>query len=175
MNIKQKARLKLAKLLGIKFESVQTDSIELLIDGDIEVGAEVFTKDESGELVIPADGKYVVEDKEITVVGGIITEIFPLNTEAEVETETETIELEATETEKIAKLESELSELKVNFKELAELVKELATSITGVSTDVESITEEFNKVVGKSVDKAIKQTFSKEQKSIEDTFFATKK
>lgn len=65
--------IKLAKQIE-KFVEVETNNGILIIDGDAEVGKEVFIEGEEG--VDPAaDGEYVSEDKVIVIVDGKIAEI----------------------------------------------------------------------------------------------------
>lgn len=97
-------RIRLAKQL-LQFVDITTDEgVVLTIDGDyIEVGKEVFTMDENGEMV-PAEGTYHYDQKRIVNEGGIVksvTEDEPETTEVVEETveETETTEEETMETE----------------------------------------------------------------------------
>lgn len=97
-------RIRLAKQL-LKFVDITTDEgVALTIDGEyIEVGKEVFTMDENGEMV-PAEGTYHYDQKTIVIEGGIVksvTEDEPETTEVVEETveETETTEEETMENE----------------------------------------------------------------------------
>lgn len=76
--------IKLAKLV-MKFATLLTDKAELIYNGDVEVGVEVFIEDEAGEIVPAADGDYTAEDMVITVADGVITEVKPVEEPAEPE------------------------------------------------------------------------------------------
>lgn len=76
--------IKLAKLV-MKFATLVTDKAELIYNGDVEVGVEVFIEDEAGEIVPAADGDYTAEDMVITVADGVITEVKPVEEPAEPE------------------------------------------------------------------------------------------
>lgn len=78
--------LKLAKLIA-KFAEVKTDKATLTIDGELEVGAEVFVESE-GEYVEAQAGEYVLEDGKILVIeDGKIKEIKDAETKQEDEEE----------------------------------------------------------------------------------------
>lgn len=65
--------IKLAKQIE-KFVEVETDNGVLIIDGDAEIGKEVYIEGEEG--VVPAvDGEYVSEDNIIIIADGKIAEI----------------------------------------------------------------------------------------------------
>ena len=64
--------------------SVATDNGELLYDGELEVGTEVFVADEEGNQTPAPDGDYVTEDgKTIKVAEGKVTEIVEVEPAAE--------------------------------------------------------------------------------------------
>ena len=66
--------------------SVATDNGELMYDGELEVGTEVFVADEEGNRTPAADGDYVTEDgKTIRVAEGKVTEIVEAEPESEEE------------------------------------------------------------------------------------------
>ena len=66
--------LKLRKQL-LQLEAISTDKGEIVIDGELEIGKDVFTEDENGEYQQAADGEYIAEDKIIVVAEGKISEI----------------------------------------------------------------------------------------------------
>ena len=174
MKIKNRFRLKLAKMLNIKFESVTTDKATLHYDGELEVGSEVFEYDEEGNLLIPEDGVYETEDKTITVEDGIVTAIEdkieeePEPTEEPVEMEEETENVENSQLARIETLESQLQAL-------VEIIKELVGTVDEVSEEVEVIDEEFRKVAKIPLKKPIqKQKFTKNKLTIEDRFMSAR-
>ena len=65
------------KALLMQYAAVSTDKGNLIYNTEtLEVGAEVFVEDESGENVPAADGEYMLEDgRTIKVEGGKVTEI----------------------------------------------------------------------------------------------------
>lgn len=67
-------RLKLAKLIQL-VSDITTDKGVLTLEGELEVGAEVFMVDSEGQLVPATDGEYETSDKIIVVSEGIVSEI----------------------------------------------------------------------------------------------------
>ena len=99
--------------------SIATDNGELLYDGELEVGTEVFVADAEGNQTPAPDGDYVTEDgKVIKVAEGKVAEIVePETTEEETPEENEEVNALKAENES---LKSEVAELK---KQVAELKK----------------------------------------------------
>lgn len=177
MNLKQRARLKLAKMLNIKFEEVKTETAELLIDGEVEVGVEVFMYDDEGNLTIPADGEYKYEDSILVIEGGIITEIKGTEPQPE-EEEDNKVETEMEETEEPVEdpMTARVEALEAQVKVLAEIIKEITGAVDEVKDEVEVIDSEFKKAVGKSVEQPIekKEIKQSKQSSLTDRFFGNK-
>lgn len=181
MNLKQRARLKLAKMLNIKFEEVKTETIDLLIDGEVEVGAEVFMYDEEDNLTIPTDGEYKYEDKTLVIEGGIITEIKESEPQPE-EVEDNKVETEMEETEEPTEepvedpMTARVEALEAQVKALADIIKEITGAVDEVKDEVEVIDSEFKKAVGKSVEQPIekKEIKQSKQSSLTDRFFGNK-
>ena len=119
---------KLKKALLQLSEIATEEGVNLIADGEVEVGAEVFVNGDEG-LVPASDGTYSYDGKTYTVEGGIVTAIVEQGVaepENEPETDPETpAETEPDETEalkqRIAELEALVEELK---KKLAEPVAE---------------------------------------------------
>lgn len=65
---------KLAKMV-LNLAEIETDKAKLIIDGEAEVGKEVFVEDENGELVAPEDGEYEAETQILVIADGKIAEI----------------------------------------------------------------------------------------------------
>lgn len=175
MKIKNRFRLKLAKMLNIKFESVTTDKAVLHYDGELEVGSEVFEYDEEGNLLIPEDGVYETEDKTITVEDGIVTAIEDKVEEEPAEPTEEPVEMEEeteiVENSQLARIET----LETQVQALVEIIKELVGTVDEVSTEVENIDEEFRKVAKLPLKKPIqKQKFTKNKLTIEDRFMSAR-
>lgn len=186
MNLKQRARLKLAKMLNIKFEEVKTETAELLIDGEVQIGAEVFMYDEEGELTIPTDGEYKYEDKVLVIEGGIITEIKEeskedeedeeVKEEGEIKTEMEEEPKEDEMSVRVEALEEQVKTLVDIIKEITGAVDEVKEDVEEVAEDVEAIDSEFKKVAGKSVKQPINKKTIKQSKesTLTDRFFGGK-
>ena len=86
-----KLKLELAKLLA-SFSELKTDKgiLSWPVEGEIEIGFDVYVLDENGEYIAPEDGDYVTEDgKTITLANGKVEAITEPETEAEVEPEPE--------------------------------------------------------------------------------------
>lgn len=141
---------KLARMLKLLSE-VSTDKGMLVSEGEIEVGTEVFVYNEEGEAVPAADGEYIVDGGELTivVVDGIVSEMrakeeAPVEQPVEPETvvveeaeeetpaeeaaeeaaeETETVDIEALKAE-IEALKAENEELKAKIAEYEQKEKE---------------------------------------------------
>ena len=75
---------KLAKMV-LNLAEIETDKAKLIIDGEAEVGKEVFVEDENGELVAPEDGEYVAEARILIIADGKIAEINKKEAEPEPE------------------------------------------------------------------------------------------
>lgn len=125
--------IKLSKQLS-KFVSIPYADGNLICDGELEVGKELFIEDASGNLS-PAEGEYETDDKIIRVEKGIISEILEKEEEKETtgtEEQTQNLEDETkSETEskdngsvdedkdkKIAELEAKVAELEAKIAEL---------------------------------------------------------
>ena len=96
--------------------SVATDKGELLYDGELEVGTEVFVFDEEGNQVVAPDGDYALENGNIVVVAeGKIAEIIEF---------VEPTEEAPAESEEMVALKAENDSLKA---EIAELKRQIET------------------------------------------------
>ena len=137
--------IKLSKQLS-KFVSIPYADGNLICDGELEVGKELFIEDASGNLS-PADGEYETDDKIIRVENGIISEILEKEEEkqtAGTEEQTQNLEdetkseskdngsVDEDKDKKIAELEAKIAELtsSMNFvkEELAKPVENFSSS-----------------------------------------------
>lgn len=66
--------LKLARMV-MNLAEIETDKAKLIIEGEAEVGKEVFVEDENGELVAPEDGEYVASENILVIADGKIAEV----------------------------------------------------------------------------------------------------
>ena len=82
MNIPVLKKIKLAKMLSY-IKEVPTDKGLIVVDGELEVGVDVFIYDEEngGEPVPAPDGVYIADNMEIHVEGGKIVEVKDVETE----------------------------------------------------------------------------------------------
>ena len=142
--MKKNLLIKLRQML-LKFEDINTEEgVVLSVEGDLEVGKEVFTTDDNGDVVPAPDGDYNYENKVITVAEGVITVIAdkeaPVGTPAE-ETPAEEPVVEENEEDapaaeetpaedekdaKIAELQARIAELEAENAELKAKLEEPA-------------------------------------------------
>ena len=147
--MKKNVLLKLRNLL-LNFADIATEEgVTLMVDGDLEVGKEVYTTDENGDVIPAADGDYTYENKIITVKEGVISEIkdkevveeapaeetpaeepvVEENAEEEAPAEETPAEPEADEKDaKIAELEARIAELEAENAELKAKLNEPAAN-----------------------------------------------
>ena len=134
-----KLKLELAKLLA-SFSELKTDKgvLSWPVEGEIEIGFDVYVLDENGEYIAPEDGDYVTEDgKTITLANGKVETITEPETEAEVEPEPEP---EAEETVEAA--EEPVAEPAVEPE--AEVVED-----DGIRKEIDALYEVVNQLVKK--------------------------
>lgn len=80
MKTLNKIKFKLAKLTGLKFNSLETDKGELYYDGEeLAPGTEVYMQDAEGNPVDVSDGEYVSETKIITVMDSKVANVVDRN------------------------------------------------------------------------------------------------
>lgn len=123
--------IKLSKQLS-KFVSIPYADGNLICDGELEVGKELFIEDANGNLS-PAEGEYETDDKIIRVEKGIISEILEKEEEKEAagteeeeqnfedETKSESKDngsVDEDKDKKIAELEAKVAELEAKIAEL---------------------------------------------------------
>lgn len=130
--------------LMLHLAEVKTDNGVLISKSEIEVGSEVFIKDENGEIDDAPDGEYKAEDEKIFVVAdGKVAEIRELEPEEapmeeqpeepveeeqeeqEPEQPTEEATAEDEKDKRIAELEAQVAELNQVIVEKDELIGEL--------------------------------------------------
>lgn len=170
LNLKSKMRLKLAKMLDLKFESVATDSITLHYDGELEVGTEVFAYDEEGNLTIPADGVYETDTHTLTIEQGIVVEMVSKDVEdVDVELEGEEVDTPADHN-----LLARVEVLEDQIRQLVEIISDITGAVEEVAEDVEAVEEDFSKTVGRPVNKPIRKPIIKQSranKTLAERFF----
>lgn len=175
-------RIKLAKAL-LKFtDVVANDGTVITTEGELEVGKEVFTTDDTGEVVPLPTGEYEVNGVVVVVESGVITEMKePAVEETPVEDTTEVMEeaTEATEdttednantddindentTNEVEDLKAEIEALKAENEALNAKIKELESELEKAKEPVaETIEEDFKTVEKEDVKKDGKIDFTK--------------
>lgn len=140
--------LKLAKML-LNFKMIESDKGTLIIDSELAIGAEISIESEEGEVLPAPDGEYVIENQKITVEGGKVAEIEPIEEEKE-ETETETEEKleEETATEEPS---NEPDEKDLRIAELEGLLKDRDAIIEELTAKIKELEEKLNKPVEEPV------------------------
>lgn len=141
---------KLAKLV-LNLAEIETDKAKLIIDGEPEIGKEVFIEDENAELVAPEDGEYVAENQILVIADGKIAEINEKETEEpeqepeqapeEVEQEEEAPENEPEQEPEQAPVEDEkdkrIAELEAQVAELNQVIVEKDEEIGKLKAELE--------------------------------------
>lgn len=145
--------IKLSKQLS-KFVSIPYADGNLICDGELEVGKELFIEDANGELS-PAAGEYETDDKIIRVENGIISEIVEkeesAGTEETAGTEEQTQNLED-ETKSESKdngsvdedKDKKIAELEAKVAELEAKIAELTSSMNFVKEELAKPVENFS-------------------------------
>lgn len=142
--------IKLSKQLS-KFVSIPYADGNLICDGELEVGKELFIEDANGNLS-PAEGEYETDDKIIRVEKGIISEIVEKEEEKEsAGTEEQTQNLED-ETKSESKdngsvdedKDKKIAELEAKVAELEAKIAELTSSMNFVKEELAKPVENFS-------------------------------
>lgn len=143
-----KRLLKLAKMV-LSLAEVETDKAKLIIEGEAEVGKEVFIEDENGELVAPEDGEYVAEKQILVIIDGKIAEINEKEEvddnqpapEAEEEAPAEVAQAEEEQPEEEAQPEderdAEIARLQAQIEELNNIIAEKDEEIGKLKAELE--------------------------------------
>lgn len=119
------------------------DGTTLITDGELEVGAEVFTNGEDG-LIPASDGTFEYNGTVITVEGGVITNIAdkPAETEETPAEETpveENAEEETPAEEVVEETPAETESTEETAEQVAEVAQEVAEEATVEVVDVEAL------------------------------------
>lgn len=128
--------------------SVATDKGDLLYDGTLEVGTEVFVTDEEGNQVAAPDGEYILENGDVLKVAeGKVAEI------AETADSAETEETPA-EDEALVALKAENESLKAEVAELKSQIEALnATPMAYAAHEEVTTSQKMEKTGDKGLDK----------------------
>lgn len=136
-------RIKLAKML-LKLAAISTDKAELIYEGDLVEGVEVFVE-KDGEIVAAEDGEYVTEDKIIIVSEGKVTEIRekvvePIEpNEMLEEIERELVVEEPKDDERVKELEDKVAELEKLLGEKDDKIAELEDELTKRNDELDAL------------------------------------
>lgn len=140
--------IKLSKQLS-KFVSIPYADGNLICDGELEVGKELFIEDAEGNLS-PAAGEYETEDKIIRVENGIISEILEKEEEKQSDGTEENEQNFEDETKSESKDNGSVDEDKDKDKKISELeakVAELEAKIAELTSSMNFVKEELAKPV----------------------------
>lgn len=138
---------KLAKLV-LNLAEIETDKAKLVIDGEAEVGKEVFVEDENGELIAPEDGEYVAESRVLIIADGKIAEInekeaeqepeeAPEEQPEEVEQEEQEPENQPEEAPAEDEKDAEIARLQAQIEELNNIIAEKDEEIGRLKAELE--------------------------------------
>ena len=121
--------LKLARMV-LRFATTMVGETEWIHVGNLEIGTEVYTEDENGELIPVADGEYETDTNKIIVKDGKIEEMTEITKEPEPEPTPEPQPDEkdakiAELTTKIAELEAKITVLTEELDTKNDLIEEL--------------------------------------------------
>ena len=137
MKIAEKLKVTLKRILSLELGRIATDKQELVFDGELEVGTEVFVEDENADFVPAPDGEYLAEDgRTIVVADGVVAEI----REPEPQNEPEPEEQEPVEAEEIEEPAADPIEEQENEEQesLEDKVARLEGIVTGYSEAIEN-------------------------------------
>lgn len=141
----QKVKVKLARLLNMKFGSTPTDQGTLQHDGEeITVGTDVFIEDDEGNLIPAPDGRYHNPSDNYTYVveGGIVTETIQGEGGTQEDMDAEDVKKE------VDNIPEQSGEVPPEaFNELVGVVKDLTTEIHDVEGQMEELEKQIEDVV----------------------------
>lgn len=135
--------IKLSKQLS-KFVSIPYADGNLICDGELEVGKELFIEDANGNLS-PAEGEYETDDKIIRVEKGIISEIVEKEEPAGTEEQTQNLEDETNANASVDEdKDKKIAELEAKVAELEAKIAELTSSMNFVKEELAKPVENFS-------------------------------
>lgn len=135
--------IKLSKQLS-KFVSIPYADGNLICDGELEVGKELFIEDANGNLS-PAEGEYETDDKIIRVEKGIISEIVEKEESAGTEEQTQNLEDETKANASVDEdKDKKIAELEAKVAELEAKIAELTSSMNFVKEELAKPVENFS-------------------------------
>lgn len=156
-------RIKLAKAI-LKFNSLMTDQGELVYEGELLEGTEVFIEDENGEIVAAPDNEYKAEGKTVVVENGVVTEIREDVIVDEAPAEEAPAEEIAAEEEAPAESDPKddrIAELEALVAEKDQYIAELEDKIKSLEGEVEEAEAKVEEMSKQSVDNPLNKKLSK--------------
>lgn len=182
LSVFDKAKVKLAKLLKIKFATLKTDKGDLSYDeenGEIEVGTFVYVEVEDGEVSIPENGDYVADGKTYTIEDGIVTAIKDVKPEEIAEEIDEDFEEEEKKEEEIVEIEVEDVVTKDDIQAVIDVVEaiqeeveHIVDEVAEVKVEVAETVEELRKAKKGKAKSATKEVEVKNKKVVNDRYDA---
>lgn len=142
--------LKLAKML-LNFKIISSDKGSLIIDSELAIGAEISIEGENGEVLPAADGEYIIENQKITVEGGKVSAIEPIESEETIEEETTETEEKLEEVPATEEPSNEPDEKDLRIAELEGLLKDRDAIIEELTAKLKELEEKLNKPVEEPV------------------------
>lgn len=155
MNLSKAKKIKLARLLSFVKE-LTTDKGLVVLDGEAEIGNEVFIYDENGEATPAPDGEYTTNEIVIVIEGGKITEV------KEVKKEDPTEETIVEET--VAEMEETTEELHVRIAELEADVAQRDEVIKQLTEELEKYKEKEKTPVAEPAEEETNVQMSKQER-----------
>lgn len=155
-------RIKLAKLL-LKLASIATDKDELIYEGELREGIEVFVE-RDGEILVAEDGEYAAEDSIIVVSEGKVVEIRAIEKPEEEEVVVDNDEVIVDEQPKEDERDARIAELENKIAELEKLLGEKDDKIAELESELTRKSEELEKL-NMSADIPAKEQVKKEAKT----------
>ena len=146
MNLSKAKKIKLAKILSFVKE-IPTDKGIIVIDGETEIGNDVFIYDEKGEATPAPDGEYKSENIVIVIEGGKITEVKEVKKEEEIVIKKEEPAEEPVIEEVVEEMEETTEELHTRIAELVADVAERDEKIKELSEKLKEYEEKETKPV----------------------------
>lgn len=181
MKIANKLKIALKKALSLEFGRIATDRQELVFDGELAVGTEVFVEDENGELVPAPDGEYIAEDGRVIVVAdGKVSEIRekeepaeePAAEEPAVEEEVAAEEItepvadpaEGEEPEETETLEEKVARLENIVNGFAEGVERIINAIAALEDRVDAVENKIQDLAAEPAAEPAEEVAAEEEK-----------
>lgn len=155
--------LKLAKIL-LNFKMINSDKGTLIIDSELVIGAEISIEDENGDVLPAEDGEYIIENQKITVEGGKVSAIEPIEETTETEEEIKEEPVKEEMAEEPTEPTEEPDEKDLRIAELEGLLKDRDAIIEELTAKIKELEEKLNK----PVEEPVKMSATVKEKSSEN-------